>query len=1166
MRTYLLLFLLVLGYSNTAQNAVQKPHYRIINEGFDFTLLYEKALAHTQLDNLRYLNTRRQIPVEGTKISIELFSAQELLENYGKPISPLTAVQSSVKEPIKFKLSPNNYSLLTTPNSSLDEQQATANFKLAKKETITDFGSTLYDSGGSGGNYADNETYVKTIYSDNGESPYLDFTLFSVENYFDVMYIYDGPSATSKLIGAYTGGTNPKIVKASGAYLTVVFASDGSNNLSGWSALVGRGNIHTLPSPMTANDSCAQSAPFCANVAGAGGITFPASTDGTNSPGSGPSAQPGPSYGCLGSTPNPAWYYLQVANAGTLVMTIAGSAGNDVDFICWGPFTSPTAPCATGLTGGCGFGTPTLTTNAPCSGNIVDCSYSTSATETCTISNATVGQYYLILITNFYDMPQNINLNQTGGTGSTNCNIINCGVTATNTGPYCVGQTITLNAATTNTTATTYSWTGPGGYTNTGPSITIPNSTLAMAGTYTVTGTTGTVSCVANTTVAINSSTPPTVSSSTICAGGTGTVTAAPAGSYTWNTGATTASITDNPATTTVYTVTGGAGTCTSSATGTITVVQNPVITVNAATICTGNSTVLTASGVTAYNWAPPTGLSNTVLDTVTASPPTTTIYTVSGTVGTCSATPVTTTVTVVSAIVPTVTSNTPCVNQTLNLNCNAGYTNYVWAGPNGFISPVQNPTKPGITAAASGIYTVVVTDANNCINAATVSVTINPLPVVTGSATPACLNYPINLTATPAGYVSYSWTGPGGYTASGQTVVIPSASLANQGLYAVTVVDANGCINTSNPNTNPIRVVVYNPPTVTVNDTTVCLLTTGTLMASGAQTYFWNPATDLSSNVGNVVSVIPSAVATTVYTVTGTDVNGCINTAMATVNVNPLPTVSIAPSVTKGCTPQCANYTVTSSSGASSYNWNLGNGQISASASPVACFTLSGSYTVKLTLTDANQCKNTATASVVTYPIPMADFNYTPDPVTILEPTVTFLNSSSGTIKHYTWDFGDSLSTSIDTSNLFTPKHTYLNVGTYPVTLVALSINGCSDTIVRNVIIEQDFALFVPNAFSPNGDGRNEIFKAEGEGITDFKMYIFDRWGNRVFTSTDINVGWDGRINNRVGVDALQNDVYVWKIDLKNVSHQGKTYTGTVTLLKQSFLFLFQYILSGFV
>ena len=95
-----------------------------------------------------------------------------------------------------------------------------------------------------------------------------------------------------------------------------------------------------------------------------------------------------------------------------------------------------------------------------------------------------------------------------------------------------------------------------------------------------------------------------------------------------------------------------------------------------------------------------------------------------------------------------------------------------------------------------------------------------------------------------------------------------------------------------------------------------------------------------------------------------------------------------------------------------------------------------------------------------------------------------------------------------------------------------------------------EDFAVYVPNAFTPEGDGKNEIFKAEANGILDFTMYVFDRWGNNIFTTHDINVGWDGRRNNK-GAEILQEDVYVWKIQLRNVNHQGKSLTGTVTLLK---------------
>ena len=105
-----------------------------------------------------------------------------------------------------------------------------------------------------------------------------------------------------------------------------------------------------------------------------------------------------------------------------MILSATGSAMQDIDFVCWGPFAQPITTCdSSSLTGGCGFAAPTNTTNAPCSGNIVDCSYSTSATETITINNAIAGQYYFLLVTNYSDMPQNLVIQQIGGTANTTC-------------------------------------------------------------------------------------------------------------------------------------------------------------------------------------------------------------------------------------------------------------------------------------------------------------------------------------------------------------------------------------------------------------------------------------------------------------------------------------------------------------------------------------------------------------------------------------------------------------------------------------------------------------------------------------------------------------------------------------------------------------------------
>jgi hypothetical protein len=155
---------------------------------------------------------------------------------------------------------------------------------------------------------------------------------------------------------------------------------------------------------ITLNDSCHKALPFC----GSGAYSYAAGV----SPGWGTNAQEGPDYGCLGEEPNPAWYYLQVADPGDIIIDMQSTPLQDIDFICWGPFYSPTEGCVTGLTGN----------------KIVDCSYSGSASETCSILGAQTGAFYMLLITNYSNQPCNVTFSQTNigkpGAGSSNCDIV----------------------------------------------------------------------------------------------------------------------------------------------------------------------------------------------------------------------------------------------------------------------------------------------------------------------------------------------------------------------------------------------------------------------------------------------------------------------------------------------------------------------------------------------------------------------------------------------------------------------------------------------------------------------------------------------------------------------------------------------------------------------
>ena len=182
-------------------------------------------------------------------------------------------------------------------------------------------------------------------------------------------------------------------------------------------------------------------------------------------------------------------------------------------------------------------------------------------------------------------------------------------------------------------------------------------------------------------------------------------------------------------------------------------------------------------------------------------------------------------------------------------------------------------------------------------------------------------------------------------------------------------------------------------------------------------------------------------------------------------------------------------------------------------------------------------------------YPLPTADFDFQPQPITILAPQVQFINQSSGIITNYTWNLGDIYNTN-DTSSLINPSHLYSDTGTYMVSLLVTTQKGCSATVTKPLIIKEAYVIYVPNAFTPNGDGENEMFKAVGEGINSFKLYIFDRWGNNLFYSEDINKGWEGNYLGK-GNQIMQEDVYVWKIDLVDFSNKGHSLHGTVTLLK---------------
>jgi len=731
-----------------------------------------------------------------------------------------------------------------------------------------------------------------------------------------------------------------------------------------------------------------------------------------------------------------------------------------------------------------------------------------------------------------------------GSCGSSDFTVItvNAGPSANATASsviVCVGQSFNLGV---NATAgATYDWSGPTSYTNNVQNPVIASAALSNSGTYTVTVSAGT--CTAVDTISVNVVSNPTitVSAATLCVGASATLTANGAATFTWTpaTGLSTSSgsvVTCNATSTTIYTITGAVGTCSAiPGTSTVTVNPTPTVTVNNASSCSSTSVTITASGANTYSWTPATGLSATTGSMVIANPGASTNYTVTGTdVNGCIASA---TLTVLNS--PSITTTVTTSSVTCNGLSNGSGTVAASGGTGAFTyswSPFGG-TNSSATNILAGTYTCVVTDGIGCTAITTVTVTQPASMSVSVTSGVICAGQSYTLNAVAAGGTvpyNYIWNG-GAFT--GNPYVVTLASAAS---YTVVATDANGCTVTD----ASIVVAVRPPLQVTVGDAYICAGNSGTLTANasggdGTYTYNWMPG-NLN---GSSVSVSPAS--TTIYTVTVSD--GCTTTSAndtGLVNVTPPPLIA-PPVPASGCAPLCVTFA--NPPGVVNWVWNFGDGASSGQSNPTHCYTTAGSFNIGLSYTTTIGCASTVTYSNIVniFPVPQALFTASPNPTDILNPQVIFYNQSINS-NNWQWTFGDGSS-----SIAQTPNHTYTAPGTYPVILIVKSQQGCLDTIMENIIVYDLYTFYAPNAFTPNDDNTNPKFLPIGEGWNNstYNLWVFDRWGNMIFKTQDPNKGWDGRIKEKG--DIVQEDIFVWKVQLDDIFGKHHQYEGTISVVK---------------
>ncbi|HTL80614.1 MAG TPA: PKD domain-containing protein [Bacteroidia bacterium] len=477
--------------------------------------------------------------------------------------------------------------------------------------------------------------------------------------------------------------------------------------------------------------------------------------------------------------------------------------------------------------------------------------------------------------------------------------------------------------------------------------------------------------------------------------------------------------------------------------------------------------------------------------------------------------------------------------NGSANITVNgAGPFTYSWS-PN--VS--SSNTASGLMA---GVYTVTITDVGTgCVGIDTVNIaTNNSLSVTTSGDDSICPGASVTMSANVVGGnnpITYSWSN--GLPNSATVTATPATTTT----YTLNIADALGC------SAGPLLFTITVAPPLVLNasaNTPICAgggttLTANATGGMGAINYVWNPG----SLPGSTVNTSPAV--TTTYTVTSTD--ACAQTATQTVNVvvQQLPVVSFTADTTHGCSPLLVQFSIdTTGFGAgATYLWNFDdNGATSTLVEPSHIFTSAGCHDVSLTVTVPPGCSVTQTYNcmIKTLAQPTAAFVATPTITDILNPLITFDNNS-GNATNYFWNYGDST-----TSAVYEENHSYDVPGTYPVYLIASNDSGCSDTAYGVIVVNDYHTFYVPNAFTPDGNGRNDVFIPMFTNILsdDYSLYVFDRWGNLVCESHDPNVGWDGTVKGKSG-RICEEDVYVWKISYTDNMYLKHDLIGHVTLIR---------------
>lgn len=499
--------------------------------------------------------------------------------------------------------------------------------------------------------------------------------------------------------------------------------------------------------------------------------------------------------------------------------------------------------------------------------------------------------------------------------------------------------------------------------------------------------------------------------------------------------------------------------------------------------------------------------------------------------------------------------SQTVCVGRSVQLSAFAtNAANYHWTGPNAFQHTGGQLSIPNIQTSNAGVYKVYANftgDNITCYSSASTSIYIDQAPTVSLQPTYTfCEGSEIRIVP-PNGANHYQWSGPNTFVYTAKVLKIPNAFSQHSGSYTLQVQSAFDCKFNREFTVSVIPALEIK---AAPSDLSICKFmeapnTTTVVGGSGNYQYTYLPMHGITHLAGSIAYFSPQV--STHYTVSIAD-PACPTTKITRsfwVIVRDLPYAEIASDKSEGCEPMKVKLQLANNSPSNTVLWHIEAGKKSTASSFEHLFTRAGTYQPWVTVTDMYGCIATHTAgfAIKVLPKPVADFLQEPDEVSLVNNRVKFtpLNQNGQTL-FSEWFIGEQSAKKIGNKVEFA----FEKAGLQPIALIITNQFNCKDTVLKYIDVKEDFLVYIPNTFTPNGDGLNDVFIPIGEGISseNYHFMVLNRWGALVYQTQNPDEGWDGKVSGVEADDGIYNYRLICKSS-KNV--RLREIIGSVNLLR---------------